>query len=258
MIGQPPIKGRPLPQAVLTGGTCALSHGIILIMKSAVLIALSTILVSIACTYKSAGSQPVTNNSIAPQVEAPGNSTSRGQEKATCPLTLAASPIVNGLRLGMTPNEVFALFPGSKDDREVGASLAAVTPFGNSTFVIKPALYGSKEKFAGINQITFKVLDGRISSFSIGYNGPEYTHVDKFVAKFSEGRSLPPADQWDAYVGMDTQMKTLKCTEFEVQAFAGGPGGSLNHVLVQDMVADRKLRDRKAKARAKASPTPGQ
>ena len=150
---------------------------------------------------------------------------------------------------------MLALFPGSSEDAEVRSALARpASQFGVSGFVIRPDKYQSKEKFAGVTQITFTLLDGRVSSFSVGYNGPEWPHVDKFVAKFIEGTNLPAADAWEAYVGMDTQMKTLKCTDFEVRVFAGGEGGNLNYVLMRDLVADKTLKDRRAKAKEKATP----
>ena len=155
----------------------------------------------------------------------------------------------------MTPKEVLALFPGSEEDAEVRASLARPpSQFGVSGFLIRPDRYKSKDTFAGINQITFTLLDGRVSCFSVGYNGPEYSHVDKFVAKFVEGTNLPAADDWEAYVGMDTQLKMLKCTDFEIRVFAGGPGGNLNYVLMKDLEAEKKLKDRRDKARAKPTP----
>ena len=156
----------------------------------------------------------------------------------------------------MTPEQVLALFPGSEQDAELRSSLSRPpSPLGVSSFVIRPEKYeSSKEKFAGITQITFTLLDGRVSSFSAGYNGPEYSHVDKFVAKFVEGTNLPASDQWEAYVGMDNQLKILKCTDFEIRVFAGGPGGNLNYVLMKDLEAEKKLKDRRDKARAKATP----
>ncbi|HEY0406387.1 MAG TPA: hypothetical protein VGC89_11715 [Pyrinomonadaceae bacterium] len=154
----------------------------------------------------------------------------------------------------MTAEQTLALFPGSNEDAELRSSLARpASQFGVSSFVIKPDKYKSKEKFAGINQITFTLLDGRVLSFSVGYNGPEWPHVDKFVAKFSEGKNLPPADAWEAYAGMDTQLKVLKCADSEIRVFAGGPGGNLNYVLMRDLVADQKLKERRAKAREKAA-----
>ena len=155
----------------------------------------------------------------------------------------------------MTTDEVLALFPGSKEDAEIRASLAAPpSKFGTSSFLVRPEKYESKDKFAGINQIIFTLLDGRVSTLTVGYNGPEYSHVDKFVTKFIEGTTLPAADQWEAYVGMDNSLKILKCTDFEIRVFIGGQGGNLNYALMKDLAAEKKLKERRDKARAKAPP----
>jgi len=231
-------------------------RGIITIMKSFLVIASLLIVASIACTANtSVGSQPVAKATSEPQPNAQVSSTA-SQEKQPCTLKFAGAPVVSGLRLGMTADELLALFPGSKDDTEITASVRGVTSFGTATVVIRPDRYQSKEKFPGISQITVRLADGRVYEFTVNYSGPAYSHVDKFVAKFVEGTALPPTDQWDVYVGMDNQMKTLTCAEFEVRAFAGGQDGNLNYVVVKDLVADQKLKDRRAKARAQASPTP--
>lgn len=233
-------------------------------MRLFLLIASVSIVVSIACSsYKSAGSQPLANGNAQAQPSTQTDSTSTTnatrQEKTPCTLTLAGSPDVNGLRLGMTSDEVLALFPGSKDDTDVKAYLARPpSPLGGSQLSIKPAKYESREKFAGINQVTLSFLDAHVSTFNVSYEGPEYSHVDKFVEKFVAGRTLPAVDQWEAYVGMDNQLKILKCSEIEIRVFAGGPGGNLNYVLVKDLVADKKLKDRRAKARAAATPSAGE
>lgn len=173
--------------------------------------------------------------------------------KVPCGLTLAQVPVINGLRLGMTPEQALGLFPGSSEDAEVRSKLSEpASKFGETNFTIRPEKYKSKEKFAGISQIAFNLLDGRIYNFSVSYNGPEWPHVDKFVAKFVEGTTLPAVDAWDAYVGLDTQLKLLKCTDFEIRVFAGGEGGKLNYVLMKDLSAEQKLKDRRVKAREKA------
>jgi hypothetical protein len=226
-------------------------------MKSFSLIAFVLIGISVACVpNKSAlSSSPNSNAPINQPSEQPANSTE--QSSSNCSLMMAAAPALNGLKLGMTPDEVLALFPGSKDDADVKASLSRPpSEFGVSSFLIRPSQYQSKEKYPGVNQITFTLLDGRISSFSVGYNGPAYSHVDELIAKVVAGTSFPPTDQWQAYVGMDTQLKTLQCKDFEVRVFAGGEGGNLNYVLMRDLEADKKLKDRRAKARAQATPTP--
>jgi len=230
------------------------------VMKIFLAIGSLLIAVFVACTAsRPAGSQLLVNGN-ATVVQSPTQTTdASAQDKPTCQLTLAGAPDIKGLRLGMTPEQVLALFPGSSEDAEIRASLAAPpSKFGTSSFVVRPEKYASKDKFAGVNQITFTLLDGRVSTFTVGYNGPEYPHVDKFVAKFIEGTNLPAADQWEAYVGMDNQLKTLKCTEFEIRVFAGGAGGNLNYALMRDLEADKKLKDRRAKAKAQATPTPGE
>lgn len=227
-------------------------------MKSFLAIASLPITVSVACTAsRSAGSQSLANSNPA-VVQSPAQANnSGGQDKPTCQLTLAGAADIKGLKLGMTPKEVLALFPGSEGDAEASSMLAGPpSKFGESELLIRPAKYESKEKFAGINQITFTLLDGRVSSFSVGYNGPEYSHVDKFIATFIEGTSLP-GDAWEPYVGMDNNLKILKCTDFEIQVFTGGPGGNLNYVEIRDLEADKKLAERRKKAREKATP-PGQ
>ena len=172
-------------------------------------------------------------------------------DKPVCSLTAAQVPGAGGLKLGMTAEQVLALFPGSSQDPEVRSGLSKLTPLGVSGFIIRPDRYQSKDKFAGISQISFGLLDGRVSNFTVGYDGPEWPHVDKFVAKVAEGAGLPPVEAWGAYPGLDTQLKTLTCMDFEIRVFVGGQGGNLNNVQMSDLVATRTLKDRRAKAREK-------
>jgi len=226
-------------------------------MKLFIVIILTVTGISVACAgYKSASSPSVANDaaSTAQASNPPINLTA--QEKSACNLDMSQAAVISGLKLGLTRDEVLALFPGSKDDAELRARLAEPSSeFGVSNFVITPSKYETREKFVEISQITLTLLDGRVSSFSVGYNGPEWPHVDKFVAKFVEGTSLPSVDQWEPYVGMEN-LKILKCTDFEVRVFAGGAGGNLNYVLLQDVQAAKTLKERRAKARAAATPSP--
>jgi hypothetical protein len=210
--------------------------------------------VCIACASKSTSSQTPKSATPLPSPTPTPSTDAVVSDKLPCSLVMHQAPVLNGLRLGMTPEQVLALFPGSKGDAGLQATLSRPKgPFGTSNFAIQPDKYESKEKFAGVRQITLKLLDDHVSNLRIGYNGPEYSHVDKFVAKFSEGTSLP-ADGWEPYVGMDNNLKILKCKDFEIQLFTGGPGGNLNYVEIRDLVADKTLKDRRAKAKAKATP----
>lgn len=189
---------------------------------------------------------------IGASVMAAGQTSERdgAHAQAACRMTLAQAPAVGGLKLGMTPEQTLALFPGSRDDGEVRVSLSRpATQFGESTLIVRPQKYATKARFPGVEQISFKMLDGRIYTFQVGYEGVQWKHVDDFVTKFTQGRNLPPASAWEAYVGMDTQLKTLKCKEFEISVFAGGKNVNVNYVQLIDKEAERKLKERKAKAR---------
>lgn len=175
-------------------------------------------------------------------------------DNAPCSLVMDQAPVVKGLRLGMTPEQVLAIFPGSSEDPEVRTRLSRPpNQFGETGFTIRPAKDESGENLTGIKQIVVDLLDGHASRYYVGYDGPQYSHVDQFVAKFIEGTNLPAADQWEAYVGMDTQLKTLKCKDFEIKVFAGGKGGNLNYVDMRDLEADKKVDDRRKKGE-KTSP----
>jgi hypothetical protein len=165
-------------------------------------------------------------------------------------LNVAQAPSIGGLKLGMTIEQVLALFPGVKDDAEVRSSLSRPTSkFGVQSFSIKPGKYSSNRNFDRVSQVAFMFLDGRVVTLSLNYAGPVWNHVDEFVAKISGETGLPAADSWDAYVGMETQLKTLRCKDFEVSVFAGGNSVNLNYVQMSDTTAQQTLKGRRAKAR---------
>jgi hypothetical protein len=168
-------------------------------------------------------------------------------------LTMAEERGINGLRLGMTTEQVLALFPGSKVDEEVRVSLSRpVSPLGVSGFRIVPENYSSRAKFEGITQIIFTLLDNRVSALYVGYDSTTtWGHVDDFVTKFSRGRKLPPAESWETYVGMDDQLKSMKCKDYEISVFAGGANVSVNYVQMIDLTARKKLKERRAEAKRK-------
>jgi hypothetical protein len=216
------------------------------------------IVVSLACSASKSASSPaqVAGNPTSSGIPTP-LAISSNRERTACTLSVSEAPVVNRLRLGMTVDEILALFPGSKDDAELSSALSAPRgPLGNFTFLITPSKYGSAPDFKEVSRITFTLLDGRLSSFTINYNGPQWPDVDKFVEKFVQGKNLPTADQWEPYAGMETQLKTLSCADFSIRIFSGGEGGNMNYVLVEDLEADKKLKERRRKARA--SSTPGQ
>jgi hypothetical protein len=184
-------------------------------------------------------------------------------ERIPCTLTRSAMPLIEGLSLGMTSTEVLNSFPGSSESAEIKSDLARPpSSFGGSQLMIRPLQYKAREAkeapVGAATQISVSFLDGRVMSFHVTYNGPVWTDIDKFVEKVVAGTSLPAPDQWEPYAGLDNQMKTLTCSDVSIRVFAAGDGGNLNSVLVQDLEADNKLKERRRKAREQPKPTPGQ
>lgn len=200
-------------------------------------------IVAWAATRSASSPRPSTKEPAGQQTPTP----STVGEKAACTLKMTEAPAIYGLKLGMVPAEVLALFPGSELDPELKSELAQPpSRFGTSSFLIRPAKYQSRS-FRGINLITFMMLDGRVSSINLGDSGSYYSHVDRFVELIVARTSFPTADQWEPAAGLDDQLKVLKCVDFEVRVFAGGEG--LNYVLLQDLVAETKLQERRSKPR---------
>jgi hypothetical protein len=157
----------------------------------------------------------------------------------------------------MTTDQVLALFPGAKEDPDVQRYLTRKPDqFGDAELIIRPPKYQAKDEPVRIKQISLDLLDGKVCSFNISFNGPAYSHVDKFVEALSSEMNLPPLSQWEPYVGMDNQLKVLNCGAFEVRVFVGGAAGNLNYMLVKDLIAEKKLNERRDKATAQATPTP--
>jgi hypothetical protein len=180
-----------------------------------------------------------------------GQTQSGASLREKCSLTVAQLPEVRGIRLGMSVAEVLRLFPGSSNVPEIRSALSrADGRIGVVRFDVYPDRYPSKAKFEGIGQLVFQFLDNHLSSYYVGYNGPEWKSVDEFISKVSESLNLPSAQDWER--SNVASMKTLKCAGFDISTFIGGTGGNSNYVQVRSLVADQVLRDRQAELKEKA------
>jgi hypothetical protein len=149
-----------------------------------------------------------------------------------CTLGAAQSPLIRGVKLGMSNQELFALFPGSAERGEIKSALANVNGyprFGLTDFYISPADYSTKDRFAGIQQIYFVVFDGRVIRFQVYYAGPpagaQWSRLDDFVAKVADAFQLPPVTQWPR--SRERTGKSLKCSGFQMEAETIDAKGSL-------------------------------
>lgn len=168
---------------------------------------------------------------------------------AKCSLTLAQSPEVRGLKLGMSVEEVLRLFPGRSDEPSIrNAISSADKEFGVARFSVSTHPHAPESKFAGISGLSFEFLDSRLASLWVQYIGPEWRSVDEFISRLAGPFNLPGPYSWEPTNTGD--QKILKCGGFEVRVSAGGP--SLNSLLLRNPAAEQIVRDRRNEVKERA------
>lgn len=168
--------------------------------------------------------------------------------RAASRMAISQSPSILGLRLGMTTEQVLARFPGIMNDAEVRSSLQRpASRFGTTSLTISPRKYSAAGLYKQVTQINLTFLDGRAATLNVGYDAPVWGHVNDFVTKFAAETRLPGPDSWDAYLGLDTQLKTLRGMDFDVSLFAGGVNVNMNYAQLRDLSALQRLKERRAR-----------
>jgi hypothetical protein len=142
-----------------------------------------------------------------------------------CALPLDKAPVIRGLRLGMTAEDILQFFStnSSKAKAQDALKNAGAAPnYGLASFYLLPSPNDSKEvqeKFSGISYLNFKALDGLVVEISVSYrfdNASSWWTQDEWIAKLSNAFDLPGPNNW--VWSNATNQRMLKCKEFEVGA----------------------------------------
>jgi hypothetical protein len=154
--------------------------------------------------------------------------TSRTLAQSRCSLTEATAPGVRGIKLGMSAEQVIAMFPGSTHRKEMKDALDAAKAQSSTepAYVTFEPSDGVKDQFAGVASVSVGFRKGRVIDVSIQYLGPEWKNVDEWVAKLSETLGLPAASNWQTGPS-ENPNKILRCTGVEIEAAVHGSGGSI-------------------------------
>jgi hypothetical protein len=146
-----------------------------------------------------------------------------------CSIPSGKAPVIRGLHLGMSADELLSLFAPNNQSRiqaEKALKNAGPAPnYGLATFTLFPSnstMMETKEKFAGINNLGFKTFDGRVVEIKVmyEYNNPDLYPswtIDEWTAKVSNSFSLPGANNWEPSADLYNDHRTLKCKEIEVE-----------------------------------------
>ena len=156
---------------------------------------------------------------------------SQALSQSRCNLTKDNSPSVRGLRLGMSTEQLLALFPGSakrwaKDPKKIREAREKAMAADSSEPVYLSfdlATDAAKEQFAGVDSVSAGLYTGWVVDFSIVYVGGAWRTIDEWVATVSETFKLPGAQDWVAGPS-EHPNKVLRCNGIEIEA--GIQGGS--------------------------------
>ena len=133
-----------------------------------------------------------------------------------CTLKLSQAPAVRGVKLDMTRDELFSLFPGLSELTQPSEP-GSYPNFGYGAFSITPSTYPTKNQFAGIEQYGVTLFDGRVVGLNVNYStfpkGARWRNVDDLVQRFSESLHLPRAADWTPQPG---NIRKLNCVGFEI------------------------------------------
>ena len=174
-----------------------------------------------------------------------GQGTGEQRPQSVCALTEATAPSVRGLRLGMSTEQVLALFPGSARRRELRDTVerAKTSSSEETTYLSFDAVTDSSgDRLAGIDSVAVGFTKGRVTEFTFTYSGPTWRNVDEWIAKLSESLKLPDVRRW--VVGPnETPNKVLSCNGIEIEAAIQGGGGSITIRSIEHVKAGEHHRN---------------
>ena len=158
---------------------------------------------------------------------------------------------VRDIRLGMSLQQLLALFPASSKRKEMADALErAKATTGNETvyLVFNPATDGGSQRFAGVDSVMAGVYKGQVVDFTVVYVGPTWNTVDEWVEKLRESFGLPGARGWMAGPS-ENPSKILKCRGAEIEAGIQGGSGSIRVRNTENMGMDERKESGEQKKR---------
>jgi len=145
------------------------------------------------------------------------------------------SPVIRGVKLGMTSTQFKTLYPHAR-------IVSKRTEVGELVF---RSLGGDDARLQGIGTLWTYFLDGKVYFMVVDYSSKiEWKSLDQFVEQFSKRTGL--RKKWDVALSD----RTLRCSDFTVQAkwSAGHP-----RVLISDRSEVLKLTKREERSKSPAS-----
>jgi hypothetical protein len=160
-------------------------------------------------------------------VPASGQNFTQQTGDAKCTAKFAQALAIRGVHLGLSADELLAMFPDVVNKQVITQKLEAAKDypyFGRAEIYLVPSGSISREKLTGVQEISLVLFDNRVVSFSVTYQGPptgaHWDSANEFLTKLSETLKLPAAAHWVTtdYSG------NLNCEGVQIMVSAGGSG----------------------------------
>lgn len=147
-----------------------------------------------------------------------------------CTLTEATAPSVRGLRLGMSVEQLLALFPGVTKKKEMKDAIEqakSATGAEAAYLGFDPAVDGDARQFAGVDSVSAGIYKARVVDLSLQYGGATWNNIDQWIARLSETFKLPRAREWVAGPN-EAPNKVLRCDGVLIEAAIQGGSASMS------------------------------
>ncbi|MCW5968548.1 MAG: hypothetical protein KIT57_08545 [Blastocatellales bacterium] len=177
-------------------------------------------------------------------------------QNTACKLTLAQAPSIRGIRLGMTSEELFNIFPATSENerfnRDQRLKEATIAPnYGWTTFRFNPSAYSTKDTFSGMGEFSTELFDGKVVSILVNYpQAPHFESTTQLMDLLTKRFNLPEPRYWSGYNDKVSMRPLIACDGFTVQMtghFQRGPSDSFSVALVESTYKkareDRKRAD---------------
>lgn len=171
-------------------------------------------------------------------------------QKPTCKLTLAQAPVIRGLRLGMTSDELFAIFPANEREEFDRAQLlkkAELPPsYGHASFQFETSRYATKDRFTGIDSLYIQLFDRKVVFIRASYsNTPQFDRTAQLMEIITRQYGLPEFKDWPGY-NEYWNNPSLSCEgfTFQVNGLSGAVSISLTDPTYKKIIEDRGQADR--------------
>jgi len=175
--------------------------------------------------------------------------------KPTCKLTLAEAPVIRGLRLGMTSDELFAIFPANEReefDRAQQLKSAELPPnYGYTSFQFNLSRYATKDRFTGIGSLTLGLFDRKVVYIGAGYsNAPQFDRMGQLMEIITRQFGLPEFKDWPGYHEY-WSAPSLSCDGFTFQVEASNVNSGYFSIELRDPAYKKIVEEKNQADRAK-------